>query len=66
MPELENNYKQAIRYAVYENGVSHVKGDEIEIGKKFAESLEMKRSRICFHRNSNDDNFPQRHLCKTP
>lgn len=54
MPELENNHERAIRYAIYENGISHVKGDEIDIGKKFAESLETKRSRICFHRNSND------------
>jgi len=50
----EKKHKPGIRYAVYENGISHIKGIEIESEKKNATSLETKRSRICFHLNSNE------------
>lgn len=74
----QSSHKPGIRYADYENGITHISGDVVLTERKQAEELDTKRSRICFHRGSADalhemmitfhrDTYvrPHKHLSKT-
>ena len=50
----EKKSKPGVRYAFYENGISHISGSEIDQERLFVSEIDTKRSRICFHSDSND------------
>lgn len=70
--------KPGVRYASYENGISHISRLEIDNEKQIVGEIEAKRSRICFHSASSDpihemmitfhkDTYvrPHKHISKT-